>query len=63
LIPDQLGPKSDKYFFICYPRETKGYYFYDRSGNKMFIIWHGMFLEEELLSKKNSGCKVTLEEI
>ena len=28
LMSDKLTPKSDKYFFVGYPRETKGYYFY-----------------------------------
>ena len=25
---DKLGSRSDKYIFIGYPKETKGYYFY-----------------------------------
>jgi hypothetical protein len=29
LMSDKLTPKSDKYFFVGYPRETKGYYFYN----------------------------------
>jgi hypothetical protein len=28
LMSNKLTPKSDKYFFVGYPRETKGYYFY-----------------------------------
>jgi hypothetical protein len=28
LMPDELDPKFDKCFFIGYPREIKGYYFY-----------------------------------
>jgi hypothetical protein len=60
---DKLGLKSDKYFFIGYPRKTKGYYFYHRSDNKVFVTRHGVFLEEELLSKEHNGSKVTLEEI
>jgi hypothetical protein len=63
LMPDKLGPKSDKCFFIGYPRETNGYYFYHRSDNKVFVARHGVFLEEEFLSKEHSGSKATLEEI
>jgi hypothetical protein len=63
LIPDKFDPKFDKCFFIGYPKKIKCYYFYDRSGNKVFIAWHGVFLEEEFLSKERSGSKVTLEEI
>ena len=25
---DKLGPKSDRYLFVGYPKESKGYYFY-----------------------------------
>jgi hypothetical protein len=28
LTSDKLSPKADKYFFVGYPKETKGYYFY-----------------------------------
>jgi hypothetical protein len=62
-MPDKFGFKSDKCFFIGYPRETKGYYFYHRSDNKVFVVRHGVFLEEEFLSMKHTGSKVTLEEI
>jgi Reverse transcriptase (RNA-dependent DNA polymerase) len=61
-MSDKLGPKSDKCFFIGYPRDTKGYYFYYRSDNKVFVVRHGVFLEE-FLSKEHSGSKVTLEKI
>jgi hypothetical protein len=60
---DKLGPKSNKCFFIGYPRETKSYYFYHRLDNKVFVARNSVFLEEELLSKEYSGSKVTLEEI
>ena len=63
LISDKLDPKSDKCFFVGYPRETKGYYFYHKSGNKVFVARHGTFLEEEFLSKESSGSTVALEEI
>ena len=29
LKTDKLEPKADRYFFISYPKETKGYYFYN----------------------------------
>ena len=63
MISDKLEPKSDKCFFVGYPRETKGYYFYHRSGNKVFVARHGTFMEEEFLSKESSGSTVALEEI
>jgi hypothetical protein len=63
LTSDKLDPKSDKCFFVGYPRETKGYYFYLKSSNKVFVARHGTFLEEEFLSKESSGSRVALEEI
>jgi hypothetical protein len=62
-MPNKLVLKSGKYFFINYPREIKSYYFYHMLDNKVFVVRHGVFPEEEFLSKKNSGSKITLEEI
>jgi hypothetical protein len=62
-MPDKLTPKSDKYFYIGYPRETKGYYFYNQAEGKVFVVRNGVFLEKEFISKGVSGSKVQLEEI
>ena len=62
-ISDKLAPKSDKCLFMGYPKETKGYYFYNASENKVFIARNGIFLEREHISKGTSGSKVQLEEI
>ena len=37
LISDKLTPKSDKCFFVGYPKETLGYYVYNRTEGKMFV--------------------------
>ena len=63
LMSDKLTPKSDKCFFVGYPRETKGYYFYNRMEGKVFVARNGVLLEKEFLSKGVSGSKVQLEEI
>jgi hypothetical protein len=63
LMSDKLTPKSDKCFFVGYPRETKGYYFYNKEEGKVFVAHNGVFLEKEFLSKGLSGSKVQLEEI
>jgi hypothetical protein len=63
LILDKLTPKLDKYFFIGYPRETKGYYFYNKDEGKVFVAHNCVFMEKEFLSKGVSGSKVQLEEI
>ena len=62
-ISDRLAPKSEKCLFIGYPKETKWYYFYNASENKVFVARNGVFLEREFISKGTSGSKVHLEEI
>jgi hypothetical protein len=51
LMSDKLTQKLDKYFFIGYPREIKGYYFYNKVVGKVFVTRNGFFLEKEFLSK------------
>ena len=62
-ISDKLAPKSDKCLFIGYPKETKGYYFYNAFENKVFVVRNGVFLEKEFISKRTSDSTVQLEEI
>src|SRR3954467_13728813 len=63
LHPDKLKPKSEKYVFIGYPKETVGYTLYRRSEGKIFVAKNGSFLEKEFLSKEVSGRKVELDEV
>jgi hypothetical protein len=63
LMPDKIDSKSDKSFFIDYPRKIKRYYIYYRLDNKVFVVRHGVFLEEEFHFKEYSGSNITLEEI
>ena len=58
----KLEPKSDKCLFVGYPRETKGYYFYNPQENKTFVDLHAIFLEKEFLKAVVSGRKVELDE-
>jgi hypothetical protein len=53
----------DKCFFIGYPRETKGYYFYNKAEGKVSVASNCVFMEKEFLSQGVSGSKVQLEEI
>ena len=46
-----------------YPKETKGYYFYNASENKVFVARNGIFLESEFIFKGTSGSTVQLKEI
>src|SRR3954470_6159851 len=63
LQSDKLAPKSDKCIFVGYPRETLGYYFYNRQEGKVFVARHGTFLEKEFLTRKAGGRTVQLEEV
>ena len=55
LVSDKLGPKSDKCYFVGYPKETKGYWFYNPAENKIVVARTTVFLERELVSKRNMG--------
>jgi hypothetical protein len=46
-----------------YPKETLGYYFYNRSEGKVFVAQNGVFLEKEFLKREKSGQKMYLEEV
>ncbi|KAJ9545152.1 hypothetical protein OSB04_024859 [Centaurea solstitialis] len=58
---EKLKPKSDKCFFVGYPRTTVGYYFYNPEQNKVFVARNGKFLEEKFLSSKNTRKDVDLQ--
>ena len=46
LISDKLTLKSDKCFFMGYPKETLGYYVYKQTEGKVFVTRNGVFLEK-----------------
>jgi hypothetical protein len=46
LMSNKLSPRSDKCIFVEYPKETKGYYFYYKSENKIVVARHAVFLEK-----------------
>ena len=49
--------------FVGYPKETKGYYFYNSSKNKVFVARNAIFLEKEHISKGTNGSKILLDKI
>ncbi|KAJ9542825.1 hypothetical protein OSB04_029331 [Centaurea solstitialis] len=57
----KLKPKSDKCFFVGYPKTTVGYYFYNPEENKVFVARNGKFLEERFLSSGNTRKEVDLQ--
>ncbi|WP_248786426.1 hypothetical protein, partial [Escherichia coli] len=52
---DKLGPKSQKCLFVGYPKETKGYYFYNPSEQKVFVARTGVFSRKSLSLKELVG--------
>ncbi|KAJ9566458.1 hypothetical protein OSB04_002424 [Centaurea solstitialis] len=60
---EKLKPKSDKCFFVGYPKTTVGYYFYNPEENKVFVARNGKFLEEMFLSLENTRKDVDLQPI
>ncbi|KAK8554175.1 hypothetical protein V6N12_031146 [Hibiscus sabdariffa] len=57
----KLEPKSEKCTFVGYPKETKGYYFYNE--NKVFVARTGVFLEKEFLTNSGKGRNIELNEV
>ena len=62
-VTGKLAAKSDKCFFVGYPKETKGYNFYNQFENKVFVACNGHFLEREFVSKGTSGSTIQLEKV
>ena len=46
-----------------YPKETLGYYVYNRTEGKVFVTRNGVFLEKEFLKREKTRQKVYLEEV
>jgi len=63
LQPNKLEPKSEKCVFVGYPRETAGYFFYNKTEGKVFVAKNGVFLEKEFLAKGLSGRTIQLDEV
>ncbi|KAL4311612.1 hypothetical protein GQ457_01G021040 [Hibiscus cannabinus] len=60
-ISTKLEPKSEKCTFVGYPKETKGYYFYNE--NKVFVARTGVFLEKEFLTNSGKGRNIEPKEV
>ena len=60
---DKLGPRSDKCYFIGYPKEIKGYYFYLANKQKVFVGLKAIYLEKEFFGEGTVASKVELEEV
>ena len=52
---DKLEAKSDKCLFVGYPNEIRGYYFYNPTEQKMFVLRHATFLEKDFFIIECNG--------
>jgi hypothetical protein len=59
----KLTPKSDKCIIVGYPKETLGYYFYNRPEGKVFVARNSVFLEKEFPKREKCRLKVYVEEV
>ena len=55
---DNLEARSDKYNFVRYPKETKGYFFCNPLEQKIFVSRHATFLENEILLGRDSKRRI-----
>ena len=62
-ILDKLEARSDKFLFVGYPKETRGYRFYNTLEQRLFVSKHVVFLEKEFLLREDNGSKVELSEV
>ncbi|XP_010556061.1 PREDICTED: uncharacterized protein LOC104825432 [Tarenaya hassleriana] len=60
-LSDKLGPKSERCLFVGYPKETRGYYFYNPTENKVFVARDRTFLNENSFPRKLVGVRLILE--
>ena len=63
LKTNKLESKSDKYLFVGYPKETKGYYFYLADEQKVFVSNRTVFLEKKILGEETNASKIELDEV
>jgi hypothetical protein len=52
-MSDNLTAKLDKCFFVGYPKETKGYYFYNKAEKLVMVSsWRKSFSLKELVGAR-----------
>ena len=61
--PNKLEARSTLCKFIGYPKNSRGYVFYNTEEQKVIVSTHGVFLEKEFLSKEINSEIVDLDEI
>ncbi|KAL0290746.1 UNVERIFIED_CONTAM: hypothetical protein Sradi_7044300 [Sesamum radiatum] len=61
LVGDKLDSRSILCWFIGYPKETAGYYFYNSAEQKIFVSRNAVFLEKGFQSDSRRD-EVLIEE-
>ena len=61
--PSKLETMTDVCLFVGYPKDTKGYMFYDPQDQKAFVSTNAKFLEEDYMIDNKPKSKVILEEM
>ena len=61
--PDKLEPKSEVCLIVGYPKETRGYLFYSRKDNKVFVSTNAKFLENDYMNNFTPRSRVVLAEM
>ena len=56
-------PRGQKFRFVGYPSNTKGYLFYDSEHRNVFVARFGKFLEVEFLAEGGNHRQVGLDEV
>ena len=57
---DKLRARTDKYIFVDYPKETKGYYFYLADEQNVFVSLRAVFLKKKILKKELMPLRLNL---
>ena len=57
---DKLEPKSEVCLLVGYPKETRGYLFYSRNDNKVFVNTNAKFLEYDYMNNFTPKSRVVL---
>ena len=61
-MADKLNTRSTRCYFIGYPKESLGYYFYFPEDHNVIMSRHATFLEEQFIQIESSRRVVRLEE-
>jgi transposase InsO family protein len=63
MLTDKLESKGEKGYFVGYPKETRGYYFYLPERQTVVVSRQARFLEEDFIFKEQGHKSIELEEI